>query len=299
MASVKKLYLDSRFAEGNGARFSVELAESVQCSPDCVAWITDVCFPVGWKTIDIHNDKIFMLEQSGVGLDPQARVIQIPRKDYTLGSDLVTQLKTALNTSGAEAATKRVAGTYDVTFNQSTFSLTVTLAGGGTFTILAFDQLRDTYFSVFWRFYATQSMNALAPMHESYFYERLNPKTANGVLRLSLAEGNSHFELGTTMVGGAIDLRPVHTIYLTSETFGDYKVLGPTGNLRSTIRRIAITEPSRGLQYSEHSGHSEDYIPCGGMNLKTIQFALKDSFGNTVTLNGGHCSFSILFGERP
>jgi hypothetical protein len=298
MATVKKIYCDSRFAEGNGSSFSIELPETVNCSVDCVAWITDVSFPVAWHTIDIHNDKVFLLEQQSPDIDWHARVVQIPKKDYTLGSDLVTQLKTALNTSGANAATKTVAGTYDVSFSQATFSLTVTLSGGGTFSILSFDQLRDSYFWTRWRYYATQDVNVLADPHVSYLYERFNPKTANGVLRIGLGEG-SHVTLGTTQVGGSLDLRPVHTIYLCSETLSDYKVLGPTGGLRSTLRRIAITEPSKGLQYSEHSGHSEDYVSVGNQSLKTLLFSLKDSYGNVVTLNGGHCSFSILFGERP
>ena len=96
-----------------------------------------------------------------------------------------------------------------------------------------------------------------------------------------------------------MDLRPVHTIYLTSETFSNYKVLGPNGALRSTIRRIPITEPAKGLQHYDDSGHSEDYIDCAGLSLKTLRFAFRDSFGNVVSLNGNHCNFSILFGERP
>ena len=299
MASVKKLYLDSRFAEGNGSNFTIELPETVNCSPDAVCWVTDVSFPIAWHTINIHNDKIFMLEQQSPDHDWQARVVQIPKKDYTLGSDLVTQVKNALNNSGPEAAFKSVAGTYDVTFNQSTFSLTVTLTGGGTFTILSHDQLRESSFWTRWRYCATQSTSVMTDMHESFFYERFNPKTANGVLRISLAEGDSRVMPGTTMVGGSIDLRPIHTIYLTSENFSNYNVIGPNGGLRSTIRRVAITEPAKGLQYSEHSGHSEDYISCGSMSLKTLKFALRDSFGNVVSLNGGHCAFSLLFGERP
>jgi hypothetical protein len=301
MANIRKLYVDSRFCEGNGSNFSLELPETVNCSLDCVCYVTDVSFPIAWHTIDVHNDRIFLLEKTPDNPAPHARVVQIPRKDYTLGSDLVAQVKSALNTSGVAAAFKYVSGTYDVTFNQSTFSLTVTLAGGGTFTILSFDQLRDPYFFRTWRYYATQSVlpAVQAAMHGSYVYERANPKTANDVLRISTQEGNTPLQIGTTQIGGSIDLRPVHTIYLTSETFSGYDVIGPNGGLRSTLRKITVTEPSKGLQYHEHSGHGEDYISVGGMSMRTLKFALKDSFGNVVSLNGGHCAFSLLFCERP
>ena len=302
MATMKKLYIDSRFAEGNGSNFSLELPETVNCSQDCVCYVVDVSFPIAWHTIDINNDKIFLLEMTPDSPStPRARVVKIPIKDYTLGSDLVAQVKAALNAPGVAASFKYVPGTYDVTFNQSTFSLTVTLAGGGTFTILSFDQLRDPSFFHSWRYYATQSVLPVvqAAMHGSYVYERANPKTANDVLRISMQEGNTHLQIGTTQIGGSIDLRPVHTIYLTSENFSGYDVIGPGGGLRSTILKITITEPSKGLQYHEHSGHSEDYISVGGMSLKTLKFALRDSFGNVVSLNGGHCAFSLLFAERP
>jgi len=300
MASVKKIYVDSRFAEGNGSQFTLELPETVNCGPDCVAWITDVSFPFAWHTIDVHNDKIFLLEKTSDPI-PHARVVKIPRKDYTLGSDLVAQVKLALNTSGADAAFKHVSGTYDVTFSQATFALTVTLIGGGSFLVISFDQLRDLYFWTRWRYYATQSPvpSVQYAMHESYIYQRGNPKTANGVLRISIAEGDSALIFGTTQIGGSMDLRPIHTIYLTSETFSNYKVIGPNGGLRSTIRRIPITEPSKGIQHYDHSGHGEDYIDCASLSLKTIRFALRDSFGNICSLNGNHCNFSILFGERP
>ena len=299
MATVKKIYIDSRFAQGNGSDFTVELPETVNCGPDTVAYITDVCFPVAWHTIDVNNSKIYLLEKRSADFPVQARVVEIPIKDYTLGSTLVSEVQTALNLNGPSvAAKKNVIGSYAVSFNQSTLALTVTLTGGGQFTILSYNQLRDPYFYLRWKFLATQSFAIVVQLDPSFFYERLNPKTANGVLRIGLGEGDI-YSLGTTMVGGSMDLRPVHTIYLTSPNFSNNDVLGPNGGLRNTIRRIAITEPTKGLQYSEHSGHSDVYISCGGMSLKTLRFALKDSFGNVVTLNGGHCAFSIIFAERP
>ncbi len=299
MATVKKIYIDSRFAQGNGSDFTVELPETVNCGPDTVAYITDVCFPVAWHTINVNNNKLFMLERRSVDFPVQARVIEVEQKDYTLGSDLIAQVKTALNLNGPSlAARKNVLGSYAVAFNQSTFALTVTLTGGGQFTILSYNQLRDTCFHVRWKFLATQSFAIVVQLDPSFYYDRLNPKTANGVLRIGLGEGD-RYSLGTTQAGGSLDLRSIHQIYLTSPNFNNNDVLGPNGGLRNTIRKIAISEPSKGLQMHEHSGHGEDFISCGGMSLKTLRFVLRDSFGNTVTMNGGHCAFSLLFAERP
>ena len=81
MASFKKLYFDSRFAEGNGSQFTAELAESVQCTPDSVCWVTDVCFPIAWSTINLNKNRHFMLEKRSADFPVQARVIEIPIKD--------------------------------------------------------------------------------------------------------------------------------------------------------------------------------------------------------------------------
>jgi hypothetical protein len=299
MASVKKIYIDSRFALGNGSDFTVELPETVNCGPDAVAYVTDCCFPISWSTIDIHNNRIFMLEKRSSDFPLQARVIEIPIRDYTLGSALVADVQTALNLNGPSlAARKNVIGSYAVALNANTFALSVTLSGGGEFTILSFNQLRDYYFHARWKFFATQSFAVVVQLDPSFYYDRLNPKTANGVLRIGLGEGD-RFSVGTTQIGGSLDLRSVHTVYLTSPNFSNNDVLGPNGGLRNTIRKIMITEPAKSLQMVEHSGHGEDYISCGGMSLRTLRFVLRDSFGNAVSMNGGHCNFSLLFAERP
>ena len=298
MASVKKIYVDSRFGEGTGSQFNYELPESVTTTQDCVAWITDVSIPIAWHTIDVHNDKIYLIESATPV--PKARIVSLPTQDY-MASSLVTALQTALNTNGAGAAQKHVAGTYSVTFDAQRFSLTVSLTGGGSFYIFSFDQLRDLHFrSATWPYYVTGSPLPVVwgAMPMDFYYDPRNPKTANGVLRINIASGGP-YNLATTMVGGTMDLRPIHTCFLTSENFSSYKVLGPGGGLRSTIRRIPITESAKGLQHYDHSGHPEDYIECGGQGFKTLRFALRDSFGNIVDLHGSHICFSIVFGERP
>lgn len=303
MASVKKIYVDSRFGEGSGSQFNYELPESVTTTQDCVAWITDVSFPLAWHTIDVHNDRIYMAEESVAGDPnpiPHARIITIPHQDYT-ASSLVAALQTALNTNGAGAAQKHGDGVYSVTFDAQKFSLTVSRSAG-RFYIFSFDQLRDSVFRTrTWPTYATRSSLPViwAQMPMDFHYENANPKTANGVLRISTQGQYDYGTLVSTMVGGTMDLRPVHTVFLTSENFSSYKVIGPGGGLRSTIRRIPITESAKGLQHYDHSGHPEDYIECGGQGFKTLRFALRDSFGNVVDLHGSHICFSIVFGERP
>jgi hypothetical protein len=38
-----------------------------------------------------------------------------------------------------------------------------------------------------------------------------------------------------------------------------------------------------------------DYLDCSHQSLSRLDFKLKDSYGNTINLNGNHWSFSIVF----
>lgn len=133
MASVKKLYIDSRFGEGTGSQFTYELPETITTTSDCVAWITDVSVPIAWHTIDVHNDKLYLIEDDGSGI-PRARTVSLPTQDY-VATSLVSALQTALNTNGAGPAQKHVTGSYSVSFDPQKFSLTVSLTGGGAFYV--------------------------------------------------------------------------------------------------------------------------------------------------------------------
>ena len=101
MASVRKIYLDSRFCQpgGRGSSFNYELSQTVQCGPNCVGYITDICLPVSWPTIGPNNDKLYVVERSLDATTAQGRIFTVPSGQYNATS-LATALQTALNSAG-------------------------------------------------------------------------------------------------------------------------------------------------------------------------------------------------------
>ena len=132
-----------------------------------------------------------------------------------------------------------------------------------------------------------------------------NPKSAMSLLGFGprssehqlmpvlIAWGNN---LGNYHYSGALDLCENHCIYLHSPNLTNYKVLGPAGS-RSVLARVAVNSGYGSNLTHQHSDHPLDYIPCGGVTLRTLQFDLRNANNQPVDMRGGHVSFSILFHE--
>ena len=71
-------------------------------------------------------------------------------------------------------------------------------------------------------------------------------------------------------------------------------MLGPAGS-RPCLARIAVNSGYGTILTHQHPGHMMDYIPCGGVTLRTLSFDLRNANNETVDMRGGHVSFSIIF----
>ena len=64
MDKVKKVYVDSRFRSADSASnsdFKYELKEALDLPDNTVCYIDDVTIPHTWRTIDSHNNKLYMI----------------------------------------------------------------------------------------------------------------------------------------------------------------------------------------------------------------------------------------------
>ena len=213
---------------------------------------------------------------------------------------LATELQTKLN----ESSIFRPAPGYEVSFDEDLGPLKITRASSAYKTFfLVNDDLLQTLFppDVITQTY-DQSNGT-----QAWTLNRTQPKSAMSLLGLGprssenktlsdlLSLGN---DLGNTHYTGALDLRANHCIYLHSPTLTNYKVLGPAGS-RSVIARIAVNSGYGTVLTHQHSGHVLDYIPCGGVTLRTLSFELRNTNNDPVFMRGGHVSFSIMFSATP
>ena len=91
---VTKVYVDSRYAEGDGKTFSMHGAGMVM-SPDTKMWLSEFSCVASWNTIDQYNNAIVVTD----GAVLADRVIQIPSGPHDIDS-LREAFEVALRATG-------------------------------------------------------------------------------------------------------------------------------------------------------------------------------------------------------
>ena len=87
-------------------------------------------------------------------------------------------------------------------------------------------------------------------------------------------------------------------LYLHSSTLTGYHSIGPMG-VRSVLARIPVHTEYGQLIIKQHSALIHDYVDCGALSLRTIQFSLRDGNNREVDLRGGNISCTLLFAQAP
>ena len=293
-----KIIVDSRHADaGASSSFEISLPETLTLPHDAVAYVCDLQVTNTFSSTNKNKNTFYWIEQ-GLGQNSLNRVV-LTTKSYTPES-LATELQTRMN----ESSIFRPTPGYVVTFEEDLGALKILRASTADKTfILANDDLLQQLFSNNVLFQTYDDVNGIQPWTMNY----TNPKSAMSLLGLGarssenitlfdlLSLGN---DLGNTHFTGALDLRANHCIYLHSPSLTNYKVLGPAGS-RSCIARIAVNNGYGSILTHQHSGHPLDYIPCGGVTLRTLSFEVRNANNEVVEMRGGHVSFSIIFNATP
>ena len=94
-------------------------------------------------------------------------------------------------------------------------------------------------------------------------------------------------------VSGYVDLIPIRNIYIASSGLGNFNTMSISGE-RAIVKKVPVAA-GYGEMLHDQSVIGIDYLDCSKQTLSRLGFQLKDVFGNTLNLNGQHCSFSIVF----
>ena len=293
-----KIIVGSRHADaGTNSSFEISLPETLTLPHDAVAYVCDLQVTNTFSSTNKNKNTFYWIEQE-LGQNSLNRLV-LTTKSYTPES-LATELQTRMN----ESSIFRPTPGYVVTFEEDLGALKILRASTADKTfILANDDLLQQLFSNNVLFQTYDDINGI----QSWTMNYTNPKSAMSLLGLGarssenitlfdlLSLGN---DLGNTHFTGALDLRANHCIYLHSPSLTNYKVLGPAGS-RSCIARIAVNNGYGSSLTHPHSGHPLDYIPCGGVTLRTLSFEVRNANNEVVEMRGGHVSFSIIFNATP
>ena len=111
------------------------------------------------------------------------------------------------------------------------------------------------------------------------------------------------FATGTNILSGSVNTsvtapdvvntQPYHQLFLRSSLGTGYDAIGPDGS-SDIVRRIVCQVPLNDICINMH-GLPHDSITIGDREISSLSFRLTDCFNRTVSTNGHHVSFSIIF----
>ena len=307
--SYNKIIVDSRHAAaGNNTNFSITLPETLSLPPSAVLYVTDVCLTHTFSTLGgtggTISDQFYFIERIG---DSQSTETYLNRatldatisyEAFTLASEIQTKMNAASVLPGAS---------YTVTYDIDRGVINVTRPQESATTnsfLLANDDLLQT--PEFQNSAITASGTSKTPY--TLNYDRLNSCMKILGLGNRSTENSQWSDLQALLTGdaslsvsansGAVDVRRDAAVYLHSTTLTNFKVLGPSGS-RSCIAKIPVISGYGSILYHQHAGSILDCVPCGGVSLNTIDFDIRNSSNEPLSLRGGHMSFTLLFAPHP
>ena len=127
MLSRRKIYIDSRYKTQDSisnAHFKIQLNENLKFPDNCGFYITDICIPNTFKTVEEGvNDSLYLRFDFYPALETQFHIITLPPRNYT-GYTLATELVKLLNAAAAKFSP--VVWNFTCTYDQGVNTLTIT-----------------------------------------------------------------------------------------------------------------------------------------------------------------------------
>ena len=256
MQHPRKIYFDSRFrSSGTHSDFDYTLAQGFEVADSTVAIVdTFACaneFPA-IDSIGTKNHRLFFTERwwNGGGWEYMPASVTVVDGHYDAYS-LCTALEAALQTA-AHAS-------FTVTYSERTSKFS--FASSNKFKIWSREMLEngDAETNTTW----TWTIN-------DDICEVIGCVKGQNILATSFEAP----EMG--------DLTPVKQLFLCSNLGSGVASMGPRGEA-DIIRRIDIGA-GYGSYFVDRISTPGEYIDCGGQQLSTLHFVLKDPTGNTVRL---------------
>ena len=312
---VDRIIVDSRTAtRGTASEFELSLPYTIVLPPETSCVVLDVSVSHSWYSVEGHatvgvpNHYIYWLERNWVSQDVTImNRAALTSRNYT-GSSLATEIATqmsAVSLFGSSAYT----GTFDSTTNKLSITLSYTHPMQAFTTYPGFFILNEELLGDV-RFQAYAAGRTKTGDMSTYTMDWYNPQACFGLIGFQRgASGLRSWELLEAELSGSppfllqqhttqsVDVRSIHAMYLHCTELA-HNVLGPSGS-RSIISRIPVSSIFGGVSQHFHSGNLLDSVPCGGKQLSTLTFSIRDSYNNAIDLHGGSVSFTLLFVKRP
>ena len=279
MLPVKKIYVDSKYKTADSvsdSNFKFQLPQTCYMPDDTKFYISDVCIPHTWNTINDFNSKLYLRIFYTAGSNPGLRedyILDLTQKSY-IGTTFATMLKSKIQEKLPSITT------IQCTFDSTTNKLSLTINADILFQFLTDKELiQDTI-----------GANNFAWNGDAY--DKNDLKSANNIIsntqNSSIAHDNTH------PFNNHLNLQPIRNLYLHSPNLGSFQTLGARGE-QTIIKKIPVSSNQGEMIFSDYNPGSADMLDCSKQTLRQIEFRLTNVDGIEVPLNSCHCSFSIAF----
>ena len=279
MLPVKKIYVDSKFKTADSvsdSNFKFQLPQTCYMPDDTKFYISDVCIPHSWQTVNDFNSKLYLRIVYTGGSNVGQRfdyILDLNQKSY-IGTTFATMLKSKIQGKLPSITT------IQCTFDSTTNKLSLTINADILFQFLTDRELiQDTIGANNYAWNGTT-------------YDKNDLKSANNIIsntqNSSIAHDNTH------PFNNHLNLQPIRNLYLHSPNLGSFQTLGARGE-QTIIKKIPVSSNQGEMIFSDYNPGSADMLDCSKQTLRQIEFRLTNVDGIEVPLNGNHCSFSVVF----
>ena len=216
--------------------FSIQLNETMYMPDNAVFYISDVCIPHSWYTVEeFLNNKFFLqIKFNGVTSDI---ILTLDSKNYT-GSDLIAELSTQINK--IVDFTNKFAFIYD----SSRHIILISCDLGYTFKILTktdiLTKLDGTWAGLNYDVSKTYDINTY-------------------MLKLNTGVSPTYTNINN-FTSPTLDLQPIRNIFISSQNLGNFSTLGPNGQA-SIIKKVPVNANYNSVIFDGMSS-SNDFLDC-------------------------------------
>ena len=283
MLPVKKIYVDSKYKTTDSvsdSNFKFQLPQTCYMPDDTKFFISDVCIPHTWNTINDFNSKLYLrISYTGgslVGIRYDC-ILDLDQKSY-IGTTFATMLKSKIQ----EKLTTEYSGNIVCTFNSTTNKLSLTLHVDILWQFLTDRELLDP-----------QNLTAGNFDWTGASYDKNNLKSANAVISNTQSTSTAN-DSNLHVFNKHLNLQPIRNIYLHSPNLGNFQTLGAKGD-QTIIKKIPVSSNQGDMIFSDYTGSGFDMLDCSKQTLRQIEFRLTNVDGIEIPFHDNHVSFSIVF----
>ena len=237
---------------------------------DTVFFITDVCIPHSWYTVEfgINNRLYFQINI----LDNVQYYIAVMNEGVYDGPGFATELGAAIT-----GLVSGVTTTYSSTNN----SLLISVASIANGYIKIFTDLEIPIIN---KFIASSSKHWNGATYSGEEPGSINDNIQNFTPSPPASFYGCYF----------LNLQIINNVYITSPNLGSFDTVSAFSH--NIVKKVPVTA-NYGYMIFDQAMTTNDFLDCSNQTLKTVEFHIRDGRGRYINLHNAHITFSIIFNK--